>query len=1333
MNSKRSYLDTLNAGRQRRPQTTLEQLNQSLETLEQRLERTREDPMARPDLRQPDPRQYGADARYPAARPTGQQRWYEDPQPTLRPKSPMQQGATAYQAIAHDIDRVRGQEDGVAMVGKIAGELRGMREELRHQMTAGLQREFEALRKDIERAFQSGAKPGASAKGSAELGLEFERLSGAIQTLAEKSDDRSVNMLRLELEQVKAALETLAREESVQKVDRRWDDFDRRWTAFEDRVDADQRKRSDDPGLSALTARLEQISNAVNNLPESLSLRSLEEKVRTLAGAVDHFASQQDNRGSDTLGMIDERLDEISRAIVASTVAAQANSFDHEAFERIEKRIDSLAQQIEEVAQDRPGNAVMDRLSTLSSRVDELAGRANLPEQAMERLAKQIALIADKIDQAPAMPDADYIFHGLEQRFDVLSSMMERRQGDAIEQGNMLFRDLERRLDEVADRLDQRMPHVDSAGIMEAIDARFTALAKRIETRVPDPAGEAAIRGLESRLEDISSRLDASAAQVAGIDPALIRSLEAQVAGLSAHLSRPSTPLPEFEDISPRLDEIEKSLSGTRDSILGAAREAAENAVRSLAGSSANTTAVSGLAQDLKTLETLTRRSDERNSRTFEAIHDTLLKIVDRLGSLEPGEPVEAVSELLDAASVEPNSRRGARRSKMAVDAPSMDIDHPMPLTGDMADLDGRAAAILRNEPGSRNEPVMRSDPGTRSPAEAAAAAAMAALSSDTIAEKSEQAGGRKSLFGGLARAFKGKKEADIPPLAGSAPTASIPSVDLDEPLDPKMANRPLEPGSGAPDLNAIMKRVRDERGQPAKPSETDAAKSDFIAAARRAAQAAAAEADALKRQSTMTGPVKALRIGDLLKARRKPILMAAAAIMLALAGLQLGKAFFADPAQVASNDAAPIVAPQPVQTASVDTAAQPKKDVQPSAVESAPARAVRQAEPSEPATKDDMAAQGTMATPPTIEPSMDAAPPAESVPAPVASTTPADANAAASDTSASAGSAPTAATAAQASDADTEPMAAEPTTAKDTTGAVPPADASPAATAKIDIPTDVGPVALRDAAGNGDAKALFEIGSRYAESRGVKEDLAAAAKWYEKSAELGFAPAEYRIGNFYEKGIGVARDIKKAKTWYQLGAEQGNASAMHNLAVLFAMAADGVTDNESAAHWFQAAADVGVKDSQFNLGILAAKGVGMKQNLEESYKWFALVAKTGDKDAAAKRDEIANALRPEQLERARAAAELWKAKPLDAAANSADIPESWQDGTPQTTASIDMKKAVQNIQRILNKNGFDAGDADGKMGEKTKTAIMAFQTDNKMPATGAVDEKLVKALLARK
>ncbi|MBZ9883862.1 peptidoglycan-binding protein [Mesorhizobium sp. CA10] len=1340
MNSKRSYLDTLNAGRQRRPHASLEELNRSLETLEQRLDRTRADMPDRPDLRRPP-----VEPRYPSTQPYGQPRWYEDTYASQRPLDRPQQNPAAqnpgsqyqrpqprapqnpapaapafdqgYQAIARDIDRVRGQEDSVAMVGKIAVELRGLREELRHQMTAGLQREFEAFRQDIDRAMQGGAN-GLPDKSSAELGLEFERLSGAIQTLAEKSDDRSVNLLRLELEQVKGALDTLAREESVQKVDRRWDDFDRRWSAFEDRVDADQRKRAEGPSLSVLTDRLEQISSAVNNLPESLSLRSLEEKVRTLAGAVDRFASQQTMRGGETLAMIDERLDEISRAIVASTVAAQANAFDPETFGRIEKRMASLAAQIEEVAQSRPGAEVIDHLNLLTSRVDQLAGRADLPEQAMERLGKQIALITDKMDRAQAMPDADHIFQGLEQRFEALSMLIERRQGDAMEQGNMLFRDLERRLDEVADRLDQRMRQDESAGIMEVIDARFTALAKRIETRTPDPANDAAIRGLESRLEDISSRLEMSAQQVAGIDPALIRSLEAQVAGLSAHLSKPGTPLPEFEDISPRLNEIEKSLAGTRDSILTVAREAAESAVRSLAESTSSTaqsnaTAVAGLAQDLKTLEALTRRSDERNSRTFEAIHDTLLKIVDRLGSLESDETSEAVSELVDP---QPAGKRGGRGGKIAVqDAPSMDIDQPLPLTGDMAGLEGRSAAIMRDEPDA-----------PRTPAEAAAAAAMAALGPDAIGDKSETAGRRRSMFSGLARAFKGKKDADTQPLAGSAPVGDVPSVDIDEPLDPKAANRPLEPGSGAPDLNAIMKRVRDERGgQPVKRNESDAAKSDFIAAARRAAQAAAAEADTLKRQSTLTGPVKALRIGDLLKARRKPILMAAAAIMMALAGLQLGKAFLSDPVETANNQPAPVVSPQTVDTETAQD-------------ESGPARPVRQAEP----VKDAALAASTSSSPENA-----AAMPAEPAPAPVALAAPA-APVPAPMASATPPEPAAAAVSAADTDGDTQPMAKDPMTASpaaegaaastptatsvDATGAVPPAG-SQAAAAKFDIPSEIGPVALHDAAAGGDAKALFEIGSRYAESRGVKEDMKAAAKWYEQSAELGFAPAEYRIGNFYEKGIGVARDIKKAKTYYQLAAEQGNASAMHNLAVLFAMAADGVTDNESATHWFQEAADLGVKDSQFNLGILAAKGVGMKQNLEESYKWFALVAKTGDKDAAAKRDEIANALRPEQLERARAATELWKAKPLNAAANSADVPESWQDSTPQTTAGIDMKKAVKNIQLILNKNGYDAGGADGVMGGKTKTAIMAFQTDNKMKPTGEIDAPLVKALLAHK
>ncbi|MBL8581343.1 MAG: SEL1-like repeat protein, partial [Rhizobiaceae bacterium] len=447
-------------------------------------------------------------------------------------------------------------------------------------------------------------------------------------------------------------------------------------------------------------------------------------------------------------------------------------------------------------------------------------------------------------------------------------------------------------------------------------------------------------------------------------------------------------------------------------------------------------------------------------------------------------------------------------------------------------------------------------------------------------------------------------------------------------------------------------------------------------------------------------------KFGEMMKARRKPILMAAAAIMMALAGLQLSKSFFGNDPKVSAAKQAQTAtgtktaAAKPAAEAEVAPVAQTQASAPAATVAPAVAAPMPETADAKPSLPETAAAAPSPAEPEAAD--MDAAPAAEAMPAVEAAALPATVEAAATAEA---------------------PAMAEPAT-----------DASSvdAALALPPISDDFGPIALRDAAKAGDPKALFEVGSRYAEGRGVTTDMANAAQFYEKAAELGFAPAQYRIGNFYEKGLGVERDIPKAKTWYQMAASQGNASAMHNLAVLFAMGADGTSDNDSAARWFTEAAEFGVKDSQFNLGILTAKGIGVPQNLEESYKWFALVAKTGDRDAAAKRDEIANALRPEQLERARAATELWRAKPVDPAANSVDVPDAWKS-SPETTASIDMDKAVRNIQGLLTKFGYDAGAVDGKMGAKTRQAIAAFQKDNGLPATGEVDEKLVKVLLARK
>ena len=175
-------------------------------------------------------------------------------------------------------------------------------------------------------------------------------------------------------------------------------------------------------------------------------------------------------------------------------------------------------------------------------------------------------------------------------------------------------------------------------------------------------------------------------------------------------MSRPAAPLPELEDIGPRLNDLERAISGSRDAIVQAARQAAEEAVRSLDGARTDPAAVTDLTQDLKALEDLTRRSGERNNKTFEAIHDTLIKIVDRLGSMDPAETFSALPK---AAAKPPVARAMEHQDTPPLHGELPMISHPPP-----------AADASRRQPLS---------PATAQemPAEAAADAASAAMGSD--------------------------------------------------------------------------------------------------------------------------------------------------------------------------------------------------------------------------------------------------------------------------------------------------------------------------------------------------------------------------------------------------------------------------------------------------------------------------------------------------------------------------------------------------------------------------------------------------------------------------
>lgn len=201
--------------------------------------------------------------------------------------------------------------------------------------------------------------------------------------------------------------------------------------------------------------------------------------------------------------------------------------------------------------------------------------------------------------------------------------------------------------------------------------------------------------------------------------------------------------------------------------------------------------------------------------------------------------------------------------------------------------------------------------------------------------------------------------------------------------------------------------------------------------------------------------------------------------------------------------------------------------------------------------------------------------------------------------------------------------------------------------------PAMIGPLSLRHAAAKGDAAAQFEVASRFAEGKGVAQDFAQAATWYQRAATHGLATAQYRLGALYERGLGVAADPARARVWYGRAAEQGSVRAMHNLAVLSAGNSSGSADYPLAVQWFTEAASQGLADSQYNLGILYESGLGVPTSNVEAYKWYALAARSGDKDAARRRDAVRGKLDSAGIRAADALVVSWRAKPAERSTNT--------------------------------------------------------------------------------
>ncbi|KQW31816.1 peptidoglycan-binding protein [Rhizobium sp. Root274] len=1146
--------------------------------------------------------------------------------------------------------------------------LNGLRQDLRQDVAETISREIAGLRSEMRaiRAMAEEQRP------QDDLRADLARLADSIQQLDSARTPGS-DGLRQDFDALRSLMDGLAREETVQRMEQRWSDVEVRLDELDTGAMRDE--------IIRLADRLDDIKAQLGSMSDSRTIRALEDKLMTVASALEHIGAHVDPNERmvmEQFAGLDLRLDEITRAIAANS-RASGPANDPATFHRLEDRLVGLARQIE----------------TLSER---RAPEADVSQE----LAERLELLTVRIEQLSAEQGAVR----LEERLDQLSYMLERGQTSvpAPELTGYLA-DISRKIDAL-----------DSGAVNDRLADRLEILARRIEDLdAPHAAAvidDSALRNLEDRLNAVVDRLEETSSSVPGSESASLRGLEEQIAHLSALISQPSTD----PEVTGRISALEDYVATSDEYIIEAARQAAETVMANfsqrnlLSGTAqpADLSALTALSEHLKQLEDYSRHSEERTHRTFEALHDTLVQIAGRLDELHES------SQRQDSAPM-------FAQAPIAAAQPSRPAE-PMPASASVKPPEMPAAAA--------------SHPVDEELLAAADDFAQTMTAMPVIDAAREKKASKPSLLAGLGKKLMPSKKAPKPAQPAKTEGREViepaPSIDPVDVLPPDEANELLEPGSGAPDVRKILERVRASQ-QASKSSASDAEtgdRTDYIAAARRAAQAAAMEMNKTQKASPAAKATAGKSAGkanakvkmasepgqpSLFARYRRPILMAVGAILLAAMAMPLVNTLTKSDAPVAIEDVAPeentLVTPaEATNSDSVSQAAPVTEPVAPEASETA-ALTEPPAEAPAPAVVEPAVAPVTPAPEPvTITAAAPATPPVNALMAP-----------------AETGPAQTLDNRAAPANASAQPPA--PSQPAAVVAATAPTPAAPAA--EIVVPAEITPPSLSIAAKNGDPLALFEIGARYTEGRGVANNFAEAAKWYKLSADKGFALAQYRLANFLEKGTGLAPDIKEAKRYYEMAAASGNASAMHNLAVIYASGKDGAQDYAKAVEWFGKAAERGVSDSQFNLAILYARGNGAAPDLTQSYKWFAIAAKGGDKDAAQKRDEVANAMKPDQLERARAEVDLWKVTPLDPDANSANTPDEWA-GKGLKTASIDMKKAIRNIQAILNKNGFDAGNPDGVMGAKTVTAIKAFQTSIGEEPNGQVSDKLVKELLAR-
>jgi localization factor PodJL len=921
-------------------------------------------------------------------------------------------------------------------------------------------------------------------------------------------------------------------------------------------------------------------------------------------------------------------------------------------------RLDRLTAELEQLARGKPAlrgaPTPPHRTSRLAGDVTSVRGSAAPADQSVSSASDQPDLpspaTAPRLAAEASEPERPVEFPELEEQLRRITVQIESLRSTGLDKVIAAFRS---DLGEIRRQVTEALPRQ----AVESLCLEVEALARRIDRSREQTGDSDAIAGIERGLAEIRDALRGmtTAENLIGFDEAL----KALAQKLDLIIAR--------EDPA-ALRQLETAISALRGIVSHVASNDALNKVAqdvrglaakidSLAKGAASSQAVSALGNRIDTLTDAINASAEVSApRGLERL---LTDIMEKLESVRLTTDPSAFKRLEECIA-QLIGRLDASDARL----------------GNLATVERGVTDLLAHIDELRGANAAPAAATSSRPAVAAIARDVAEIKrSEQRTKDSIEAvhGTVEQVVGRLAMI-----ESDIHDAAMRAPRSQMPAQPTAEKPQPAAATPSPADGPTAPaELIAAAERQ------------------DFIAAARRATQAATASAsdDEMRTRSRRRWRSRNGASGERQEdkpSRLRKLLVAAAVVLFTVSCLQIAWHFFQD-SRPAGDASAPWQRPAPVQPEKNPNAAQPQ---------SGSPQPMGKAEPSPAATSAPI---------PPIAPAPSAAPDAaptggtggnasQNSPAEPAATPQSAPQSLAAPSPPPRASSPIAPSAAPA--VTPPPPAPAPQlrsqlpslNAADPTGSLPPrpmpsvtAPLASANSAAMDtpglsidtLPPAIGGPALRAAAGAGDMAAQYEIAVRFGDGRGVARNERQAAYWLELAAKQGLAPAQFRLGGYYEKGIGVKKDLAAARDLYLAAAAKGNGKAMHNLAVLYADGVNGRSDYRTAALWFRRAADRGVTDSQYNLAILYARGSGEPQNYAEAYKWFALAAKQGDVEAASKRDEIAAQLDEETLAAADLVVKSWKPEPQpDDAIKVKTPPGGWDAAAPTPKAKPRTKSA---------------------------------------------------------